>query len=129
MSKRFGSFRLSPYLCSMQTKEQRKVVQAKYYEAHREHLREKARMTGSNSRTRKRAFIREYLNIHPCVDCGNSDIRVLEFDHVRGTKIMHVALMVGRNMKLDVIISEIAKCDVRCANCHRIVTQERRNNQ
>lgn len=31
-----------------------------------------------------RKFLYEYLSAHPCVDCGEKDIRTLEFDHVRG---------------------------------------------
>jgi len=61
-----------------------------------------------------------------CVDCGSSDIRVLEFDHVRGTKIASVSSMVRRGRALSIIQAEIAKCDVRCRNCHAIVTIERR---
>jgi len=62
-----------------------------------------------------------------CVDCGSTDIRVLEFDHVRGTKVASVGSMVRRGRALAVIQAEIAKCDVRCRNCHAIVTIERRD--
>ncbi|ROR67261.1 hypothetical protein [Agrococcus jenensis] len=61
-----------------------------------------------------------------CVDCGSSDIRVLEFDHVRGTKVASVSSMVRRGRALSIIQAEIAKCDVRCRNCHAIVTIKRR---
>jgi hypothetical protein len=66
-----------------------------------------------------------YLQEHPCVDCGNSDVRVLEFDHVRGNKSFGIATKMKCSWK--VIEKEIEKCDVRCANCHRIVTGERSN--
>lgn len=54
-----------------------------------------------------------------CVDCGNTDIRVLEFDHVRGVKVANVSRMV-LDASLDKIMAEIAKCEVRCRNCHAI---------
>ncbi|GAA1417817.1 hypothetical protein GCM10009640_02540 [Agrococcus citreus] len=60
------------------------------------------------------------------MDCGSTDIRVLEFDHVRGTKVASVGSMVRRGRGLAVIEAEIAKCDVRCRNCHAIVTIQRR---
>ncbi len=66
----------------------------------------------------------DYLRQHPCVDCGQTDIRVLEFDHVeRSTKRLAVTAMVGRR-NWPTILSEIEKCEVRCANCHRIKTVE-----
>lgn len=49
-----------------------------------------------------------------CVDCGELDAIVLQFDHVRGTKTRNV----NENMNTDELRVEIAKCDVRCANCH-----------
>lgn len=74
-----------------------------------------------------RDFVYGYLKTHPCVDCGESDIIVLEFDHVRGDKIDSIAKMVARHRSLDVIQEEIGKCEVRCANCHRRVTAARGN--
>lgn len=66
-----------------------------------------------------------YLARHPCVDCGQTDIRVLEFDHVHGTKAGNVSRMIGEGYSWSTIEAEIAKCEVRCANCHRIRTSER----
>jgi hypothetical protein len=55
-----------------------------------------------------------------CVDCGVDDLRVLEFDHIRGSKILEVSKMVTRHsFSLDDIDREISKCVVRCVNCHR----------
>ena len=67
---------------------------------------------------KQKSSVDAYLRDHPCVDCGESDLRVLEFDHVRGDKFKSIAQMYS--YCLQRIMTEIAKCDVRCANCHRI---------
>ncbi len=60
-----------------------------------------------------------YLLEHPCVDCGESDPVVLEFDHVRGEKRFTIARAVsGSTRSWKLIKIEIDKCEVRCANCH-----------
>jgi ribosomal protein L37E len=61
-----------------------------------------------------------------CVDCGFSDIRALQFDHVRGTKSGEISQMIRRGVSERVLREEISKCEVRCANCHMIVTTQRR---
>ena len=66
----------------------------------------------------RRAQLTEYLSFHPCVDCGEKDPVVLEFDHVRGEKEAAVTDMV-RSASWKRTITEIAKCEIRCANCHR----------
>lgn len=64
----------------------------------------------------------EYLKAKRCVDCGNDDVRVFEFDHKSGLdKKNCVGNMIYRNC-WRTILKEIEKCDVRCANCHRIKT-------
>lgn len=77
---------------------------------------------------RNRLYVKDYLEGKSCVDCGNSDIRVLEFDHVKGVKLYNVSYMVTKAYKLELIKDEIEKCEIRCCNCHRIVTHERRDN-
>ena len=69
------------------------------------------------------AWLVAYLAEHPCVDCGESDPVVLEFDH-RGDK----SFTIGRSfryLRWETILAEIAKCDVVCANCHRRRTARR----
>lgn len=74
-----------------------------------------------------RKRITAYLASHPCVDCSTTDMRVLEFDHVHGEKSGHIARMVENGYSWPTIESEIDKCDVRCANCHRIKTSSTNN--
>ena len=73
-----------------------------------------------------RAVVEGHLATHPCVDCGEADMIVLEFDHVRGTKADNIASMVKDGRSMACLKREIAKCEVRCANCHRRRTHERR---
>ena len=73
-----------------------------------------------------RAAVLAYYMTHPCIDCGEGDPVILEFDHVTGEKLMDVSAMVAAGYPWAKIEAEIAKCDVRCANCHRRVTNARR---
>src|SRR6202022_3269562 len=66
-----------------------------------------------------------YLLEHPCVDCGETDITVLEFDHLRD-KTQNVSALIRGTNSWARIEAEIAKCVVRCANCHRRETARRR---
>jgi hypothetical protein len=59
-----------------------------------------------------------------CVDCGENDPLVLEFDHQRD-KDFNISNMIG-DYKWSRILSEIEKCEIRCANCHRIKTAKER---
>jgi hypothetical protein len=66
-----------------------------------------------------------YLSTHPCIDCKETDIRLLEFDHVRGHKTENISRLLAHGCNWTTIEAEIIKCEVRCANCHRIQTYER----
>ncbi len=62
-----------------------------------------------------------------CADCGWREwARGLDWDHVRGRKLHGIATLINDRWPVEVIIAETAKCDVVCANCHRIRTCERR---
>jgi hypothetical protein len=71
---------------------------------------------------RTRALL-EFLKEHPCVDCGEDDVIVLEFDHLEN-KSFSVAYGI-RNCNWESVLAEMAKCDVVCANCHRRRTAQR----
>lgn len=77
----------------------------------------------------RRTSYRNVLEIYfskGCVDCGEKDPRVLEFDHVRGEKHSGrkhdkgagVGYMIRNGYKWSTIKREIEKCEVRCRNCH-----------
>ena len=62
----------------------------------------------------------EFLLDNPCVDCGETDPLVLDFDHRDpSTKRMEVSSLVRHAGSWSALEEEIAKCDVRCANDHR----------
>lgn len=70
--------------------------------------------------------ILEYLKVHPCIDCGEDDPIVLEFDH-RCDKLFSVSQHIREGYSLEHLLIEIAKCDIRCANCHRRKTAKDRD--
>jgi len=59
----------------------------------------------------------DYFRDHPCVDCGETDPLVLEFDHL-DDKSFAIARAL-RERSWEAILAEISKCEVCCANCHR----------
>ncbi len=73
-----------------------------------------------------REWIQDYKVTHGCVDCGyNAHPHALEFDHIpeRGKKKFLISHGAGR--KIEKVLAEIAKCDLVCANCHRVRTAQR----
>lgn len=82
------------------------------------------RRAGSEARRQEwGAFRDNYFETHPCIDCGESTKAALQFDHVRGKKEFNIGN--GGHLSLDKLKAEVMKCEVRCANCHAIVTEER----
>lgn len=58
-----------------------------------------------------------------CVDCGGIfPACCYDFDHLRDKKF-ELGWSMGR--RIDVLKAEADKCDLVCANCHRIRTQKR----
>jgi hypothetical protein len=52
------------------------------------------------------------------MDCGDSRLVVLEFDH-RGKKEANVTELARRGYSLQRLEAEVAECEIRCVNCHR----------
>ena len=95
-----------------------------------EHNRANRHRYIAQTRVRKQAVLAErieflvgYLREHPCVDCGEGDPVVLEFDHLRDKKFAIGEGLKDRNWQS--VLDEIAKCEVVCANCHRRRTARR----
>lgn len=83
-----------------------------------------------NRRNRLRAIKWRAIRIHKasmgCADCGMTDSRCLQLDHVTGVKVANVSDMVRSDRAWKAILGEVAKCDVVCANCHSVRTHERK---
>jgi len=96
-----------------------------YYKSNKEKVKYENYQNKKKYRVEKKEKLLDYLRNNSCIDCGNSDIRVLEFDHVRGEKKMDVTKMVSSAYSWDKIQEEIDKCEVVCSNCHKIRTYSR----
>ena len=108
-------------------KECRKKYNDEYFngpakERHLEQIRERKQA----AREFAREYVLNYLNTHPCTECGESDIRVLEFHHVRGEKYDTISHLVSEGVSIKRIQEELNKCEVLCANCHRKLTVDER---
>lgn len=68
----------------------------------------------------------DVLKAEPCMDCGDTfPSVVMDFDHVRGQKVAGISQMWSWGR--EKVLIELAKCELVCANCHRLRTQTRRN--
>ena len=97
-----------------------------YYRSNQKKHSQTTTARSKRIRERNRERVRNYLLTHPCVDCGETDFIVLDFDHVRGKKFKDISVMIAQGYSWQSIVEEIKKCDVRCANDHRRRTHERR---
>src|SRR5665213_2283169 len=79
----------------------------------------RSRELGKKNYDKIRAFINEAKQA-PCMDCHQTfPPCVMDFDHRDPTE---KAMNVGACRSLKKTIAEIEKCDLVCANCHRIRT-------
>jgi hypothetical protein len=105
----------------------KRLYARKHYAANTDYYKDKA----SRQRTRQQVDnfrdLITYLRAHPCIDCGETDVRVLQFDHIDPSlKSRDVSVMV-RSCQWSRVLEEIEKCEVRCANCHRLKTLAERS--
>lgn len=77
------------------------------------------RRHNDTARSNRQQLVEEVLAKTPCVDCGLHDPVVMEFDHRDpADKIVGISKLIQSGTKLG-LMTELAKCDVVCANCHR----------
>ena len=89
-----------------------------HYENNRESYIERSWKFTKARRSKNQEKVLQYLEKHPCVDCGEKDPVVLQFDHIRGKKRNAVSNLSRCGYGWDTVKTEINKCEVRCANCH-----------
>jgi hypothetical protein len=112
--KNKGTGLLNPYC-----KECNRIYQKQHYILNKAYYSQKRAVNAEKATAANRRNIAHYLRAHPCIDCGEADPVVLEFDHVRGEKKSTIAEMLRNARKWSAIQEEIEKCEVRCSNCHK----------
>jgi hypothetical protein len=96
----------------------REASRAYYRRNHAKHIID-VRANSRDYKVRNRETLLAHLLEHPCLDCGESDPTVLDFDHVRGVKSDDVSVLAALPAGRRRLRAEIDKCEVRCVNCHR----------
>lgn len=96
------------------------------YAENRNNIKEQQRLNKIRYKDVNRKYIWKYLVTHPCVDCGETNIIKLDFDHIEpDKKLFNISTI--KWISLEGLKKEIAKCDVRCSNCHRVRTAIQQN--
>jgi hypothetical protein len=88
------------------------------------------RKTKTIYESQRKSFLKRYVNsikeAFPCADCGKYyPYYVMDFDHVIKGKVNDVNYMIKARYSIDSVMDELAKCEIVCANCHRIRTYDR----
>lgn len=103
--------------------EKAREASRRYYARNREAQKKRVKIIRDKARKLNRELFWDFLISHPCVDCGETNPIMLELDHRdRTTKTLCVSKLLQNRASWGKILTEIDKCDVRCANCHRMRT-------
>jgi len=99
-----------------------KTCQKSYKDQHYRDNKSSYLDRNKENKTRRKIAFYEWMQDKFCVDCGNNDVRVLEFDHLdRSNKSFNISTKVA-DLSFESLMEEIEKCEIVCANCHKIRT-------
>lgn len=81
---------------------------------------------GKMDRLRQFRQILSSIKAVPCMDCGVTyPPYVMDFDHRPGEEKLFTIASQLAQVGLEKLLAEVEKCDIVCANCHRVRTHER----
>lgn len=93
----------------------KKIFDTAYYAKHKRKVLDRNFV----DKQKKLEWLNEYKKSLTCIKCGESHPATLEFHHRDSdSKVNNIANLV-RQWSIARLKTEIAKCDVLCANCHR----------
>jgi len=98
----------------------RQSYSKEHYQKYGEVYRERAKIRRTIIKKNLQMNMLKYLIDKSCVLCGEQDIRTFEFDHLDPQqKSFGIAKGITDGRKWEVILEEITKCRILCANCHK----------
>jgi hypothetical protein len=126
LEKGFGEFNRKGDALQGKCKSCQRAYHRLYYQRNKSRFIAKNRRNKNRQRKRLRAILWG-VKQRPCQDCGGSfHPWVMELDHRDGAiKVAAVANLVSTGCTDARPFEEIDKCDVVCANCHRMRTYRR----
>jgi hypothetical protein len=114
--------------CKFCYKEHRQSYQADHYAKYKDAYLLRAKLRRERLRAEFRMNMLKYMSGKACVECGEADIRVLEFDHLDPeSKLFSVSQAVKLGYSWAQVLAEIKKCRMLCANCHKRRTAKQFN--
>lgn len=102
-----------------------RIIGKKYYLKNKDYYKRKAAEHTKKIRKEIKRFLWDYLKDKSCKICGESNPIVLDFHHRDpSNKIDSISNFSTQGYSIVKLKEEIKKCDILCANCHRIKTAE-----
>lgn len=120
-----GQLQIADKYSNGRTIESSRRARRDWYHKNREIEAEKQRIRRRNRANKFREYLNNLKETTPCKDCGKFFPHyIMDFDHLKDKKFDVSAH--GGSKSFDTLKFEISKCEIVCANCHRIRTHNRR---
>ena len=100
--------------------------QKEYQQKHHQRTKKKKRKQQNQLKDKRQHFVLEEMQRRggKCAKCGFSDIRALDWHHLDpDEKVNSISEMIRDRVSMDKLQAELDKCELICANCHRIEEQ------
>lgn len=105
--------------------DERKLASRRHYYANKQRYLDRNKAYRSNIKQ----YVQQLKESKPCNDCGvYYPYYVMDFDHIDGSIKENDINFLSNTGRIGALKTEITKCEVVCANCHRIRTYTRQNN-
>lgn len=110
----------------MKDKGAEREYQRQHYQLNKDLYKSRAKESRARLRKIRQEYVRSLKESTPCADCEEKfPYYVMDFDHLGDNKEAQISKMIS-GVSLERIKQEIEKCDIVCANCHRIRTHVRK---
>lgn len=110
-----------------ENRERMRELRKKWYDKNKESERGKAKVRQKQRRTDFNKWYLEYKSSLSCIQCGFSHPAALDFHHRDKREKDFDPSQLIKYQNKERFLNEVEKCDVLCANCHRILHYNERN--